>query len=121
MHGRPELLDRGIERFAAGCKSPRLRQFLEMPHGSAQDSYGNPVAVLRTAMGHFQKLAQTRAFAARGEPLDAAIKKLRPPMHFSRVTSFKGQANNWSDERLADALDLLLETEALCKTTAVPA
>jgi DNA polymerase-3 subunit delta len=42
-------------------------------------------------------------------------------MHFSRVTSFKGQANNWSDERLADALDLLLETEALCKTTAVPA
>jgi DNA polymerase-3 subunit delta len=82
---------------------------------------GNPVAVLRNAMGHFQKLAQTRAFAARGEPLDVAINNLRPPMHFSRVTSFKGQANSWSDERLADALDLLLEAEALCKTTAVPA
>ena len=82
---------------------------------------GNPVAVLRNAMGHFQKLALTRALTARGEPIDAALKRLRPPMHFSRVTSFKGQANNWSEERLAEALDILLDAVALCKTTAVPA
>ena len=82
---------------------------------------GNPVAVLRNAMGHFQKLALTRTFTARGEPIDVAIKRLRPPMHFSRVTSFKGQANNWSEERLAEALDILLDAEAMCKTTAVPA
>jgi DNA polymerase-3 subunit delta len=30
------------------------------------------------------------------------------------------QANRWSEAKLSDALDLLLETEALCKTTAVP-
>jgi DNA polymerase III subunit delta len=77
--------------------------------------------ILRNAMGHFQRLAQTRALAARGEPVDAAMKRLRPPVHFSRATSFKGQAGNWSEERLSEALDLLLDAEALCKTTAVPA
>ena len=42
-------------------------------------------------------------------------------MHFSRVTSFKNQAQRWNEAKLGDALDLLLDTEALCKTTAVPA
>ncbi len=82
---------------------------------------GNPVAVLRTAMSHFQRLALTRALAARGESIDAVMRRMRPPIHFSRATAFKGQANRWSDERLAEALDLLLDAEALCKTTAVPA
>jgi DNA polymerase-3 subunit delta len=31
------------------------------------------------------------------------------------------QLRNWSEARLGEALDLLLETEALCKTTALPA
>ncbi len=82
---------------------------------------GNPVAVLRNAMSHFQRLALTRALTERGEPVDTAIRKLRPPLHFSRAASFKGQAGKWSEDRLAEALDLLLEAEALCKTTAIPA
>ena len=49
------------------------------------------------------------------------MRKLRPPIHFSRTGSFKMQASRWSEERLADALDLLLETETLCKTTGMPA
>ena len=81
----------------------------------------SPVAVLRQAMSHFQRLLLVGAEAARGETIDGAMRKLRPPVHFSRTASFKAQAQRWNESRLGDALDLLLETEALCKTTGVPA
>ena len=81
----------------------------------------SPVAVVRQALGHFQKLLTVGAEAARGDGIDFAIKKLRPPLHFSRVSAFKIQAQRWSEAKLLDALDLLLEAEAMCKTTAVPA
>lgn len=81
----------------------------------------SPVAVVRNAMSHFQRLALLRSFMERGENADAAIRRLRPPVHFMRVTSMKAQTQKWNETRLGDALDLLLETEALCKTTAIPA
>jgi len=81
----------------------------------------SPVAVLRQAMGHFQRLLLVQAEAARGESLDFAMRKLRPPVHFSRTDAFKAQARSWNEARLGEALDLLLDAEALCKTTAVPA
>jgi DNA polymerase-3 subunit delta len=77
--------------------------------------------VLRGAMGHFQRLATVRENVNRGEPVETAIKRLRPPIHFLREQSFKAQANRWNDARLADALDMLLEAEALSRTTGVPA
>ncbi len=77
--------------------------------------------ILRGAMGHFQRLALVREQVNRGEPLDTAMRRLRPPVHFLRQTSFKAQAGRWNDERLADALDMLLEAEALSRTTGVPA
>ena len=79
------------------------------------------ITVIRGAMGHFQRLALLRESVGRGDNLDFAIKRLRPPVHFSRADSFKAQARRWSEERLGDALDLLLEAETLSKTTAVPA
>ena len=78
------------------------------------------VAVLRQAMSHFQRLLLVGAETARGESLDGAMKKLRPPVHFSRSSSFRSQAQKWSETKLGEALDLLLEAEALCKTTGVP-
>jgi len=81
----------------------------------------SPVAVLRQAMSHFQRLLLVGAETARGETIDGAIKKLRPPLHFSRLPSFRNQAQKWNEAKLGEALDLLLETEALCKTTGVPA
>jgi len=42
-----------------------------------------PAQVLRSAMGHFQKLVQAReSAAARGESIDTVMKRLRPPVHF---------------------------------------
>ena len=78
------------------------------------------VAVVRTAMGHFQRLLLVKENLARGENLDSAMKQLRPPVHFLRADSFKMQARAWSGEKLGDALDMLLEAETLAKTTAVP-
>ena len=78
------------------------------------------IAVIRGAMGHFQRLALVRENMARGENLDSAMKRLRPPIHFLRADSFKAQAQRWSGEKLNDALDMLLEAESLTKTTAVP-
>ena len=80
-----------------------------------------PAQVLRSAMGHFQKLLQARESAARGESIDMVMKRLRPPVHFSRSLAFRNQAQRWSSDRLGEALDMLLEAEVLSRTTAVPA
>ena len=79
-----------------------------------------PIAVIRNAMGHFQRLALVRENMARGENMDNALRQLRPPLHFLRADSFKMQLRNWNGEKLNDALDVLLEAEVLAKTTAVP-
>jgi DNA polymerase-3 subunit delta len=80
-----------------------------------------PAMVIRSALGHFHKLLLAREAIARGEPLDAALKRLRPPLHFSRVNAFKAQIQHWNSDRLGEALDMLLEAEALTRTTGVPA
>ncbi|MBV9990142.1 MAG: DNA polymerase III subunit delta [Alphaproteobacteria bacterium] len=80
----------------------------------------SPIQVLRQAMSHLQRVLLVATEARRGGSADEAMRRLRPPVHFSRTTSFKNQAQRWNEARLGEALDLLLEAEALTKTTAVP-
>jgi DNA polymerase-3 subunit delta len=80
-----------------------------------------PAQVIRSAMGHFQKLLQARESSARGQSIDDVMKRLRPPVHFSRSQAFKAQAQRWNSDRLGEALDMLLDAEVLTRTTAVPA
>lgn len=80
-----------------------------------------PAQIIRSAMGHFQKLLLVRESTQRGEPMEMALKKLRPPLHFSRAASFKAQAQRWNPDRLGEALDMLLDAEAMTRTTGVPA
>jgi DNA polymerase-3 subunit delta len=80
-----------------------------------------PAQVIRSAMGHFQRLLQARESVQRGTSIDDVMKRLRPPIHFSRTTAFKNQASRWNGDRLGEALDMLLEAEVLSRTTAVPA
>ncbi|MBV9419650.1 MAG: DNA polymerase III subunit delta [Alphaproteobacteria bacterium] len=81
----------------------------------------SPAQIIRMALTHFQKLALARADVDRGETADGAMRKVRPPVNFMRQSAFKAQLNLWDSPRLLDACDLLLETEALSRTTAVPA
>ncbi|MGY9105858.1 MAG: DNA polymerase III subunit delta [Alphaproteobacteria bacterium] len=81
----------------------------------------SPVAVLRLALGHFQRLALVRGEYDNGGDMQSSMRKLRPPIHFRRANSFKAQISNWSEAKLEDAQSLLYEAEALTKTTGVPA
>ena len=103
----------------AAASGDLTRLDLELERLWAADT--QPAQILRGAMGHFQRLLQARESAARGETIDNAMKRLRPPIHFSRATSFKNQAQRWSSDRLGEALDMLLDAEVLTRTTAVPA
>ncbi len=80
----------------------------------------SPVAALRQSLGHFQRLLLVRAESDEGGNTFAAMKRLRPPPHFSREKSFTAQVARWQRPRLEEALHTLYEAEALVKTTAVP-
>ena len=132
MHGQKQVTledvravmgDEAEARSESACDAAGsgdlVRLDLELERLWAADT--QPAQILRSAMGHFQKLLQASESAARGESLDSVMKRLRPPVHFSRATSFKNQAQRWSSDRLGEALDMLLEAESLTRTTAAPA
>jgi DNA polymerase-3 subunit delta len=79
-----------------------------------------PAMVLRRAMAHFQQVLATREDVTRGADPDFAMKKLRPPVHFSRSRNFLAQVSRWNSNKLLQALNYLYEGEALTRTTGVP-
>ncbi|HEV7371861.1 DNA polymerase III subunit delta [Arenibaculum sp.] len=80
----------------------------------------SPVAILRTAQRHFQRLHVVVAQVARGEPAEKAAGSLKPPLFFKTRGQFLGQARRWSPAALRQALDRLTEGEADCKRTGMP-
>jgi DNA polymerase III subunit delta len=81
----------------------------------------SPIAILRAAARHFQRLHLVCGNLAAGISLDKAMAGLRPPVIFLWADAFRSQARNWSLDRLSRALELLLEAEMDCKSTGVPA
>ncbi len=55
-----------------------------------------------------------------GTPADAAMRTLRPPVHFSRANIVRRQLGLWSRKRLDRALTLVVEADRDCKTTGLP-
>ena len=80
----------------------------------------SPVAIIRLALAHFQRLELVRSEYDNGIDVQGAMRKLRPPVHFQRAASFKSQISRWSEARLEEAQSILYEAEALTKTTGVP-
>ena len=81
----------------------------------------NPVAVLRAAARHLQRLHLCAGAAARGEPVDRAVRSFRPPLHFKVEKAVRSQTGKWSLARVARAMELVLDAERECKTTGLPA
>jgi DNA polymerase-3 subunit delta len=81
----------------------------------------SPVAVLRAAARHLQRLHLTSGLRDGGADVDGALKRLRPAVFFKRVGAFKVQLRQWDTGRIAQALDILIEAERDCKTTGMPA
>ena len=81
----------------------------------------NPVQLVRACQRHFQRLHLARGFMATGKNAGEAVKSLRPPVMFMRVSAFQAQLNMWSPARLTRAFDVLTQCETDCKTTGLPA
>lgn len=79
-----------------------------------------PIALLRVALRHFQRLHLAAADVARGRSPEDAIKALRPPVLFFHEPALRRQLRMWSAERLRSALALLAEAERDCKSTGLP-
>ncbi len=79
------------------------------------------VGVLRACARHLQRLHLAAGMIARGSTPKQAMGSLRPPVFFKLAGAFRQQLRLWSPARLADAMVLVLEAEADCKTTGLPA
>lgn len=94
--GNFEVLERSLERLAGDGISP--------------------VAILRSAQRHFMRLYEV---AASPDPLDVAMKGLRPPVFWKDTDRFSRQAERWRRAQLETVLQRLHQAEADCKTTAL--
>ncbi len=77
----------------------------------------SPVAILRVAQKHGQKLhlaAATRESGGRTDPTRLGV-------HWTRRDGFERQSKLWSSDRLMRALEILTEAERLAKSTGRPA
>jgi hypothetical protein len=81
----------------------------------------SPVAVLRQAMSHFQRLLLVGAESGTRRNHRFAMRKKCARRCISRGSPRSRPGAEMERSQAGEALDLLLETEALCKTTAVPA
>ncbi len=80
-----------------------------------------PISLIRATARHFLRLQWAAARVRGGEPLEAAMKALRPPVFFRYEARFRRQLQRWTAAPLADALERLIEAERRCKRTGMPA
>lgn len=78
------------------------------------------VAIIRAVANYMLRLQQLAAQTAQGASVDTAIRKLRPPVHFSQADGLRAQTRRWGLARTSQALDVLLQAEIHCKTTGMP-
>ncbi len=79
-----------------------------------------PVAVLRAANRHGQRLHLVLGRIEAGTPAATVLRELRPPLHFRRENAFRAQLRRWSRPALEAALGQLWKTEIACKSTGAP-
>ncbi|MBM3597367.1 MAG: DNA polymerase III subunit delta [Alphaproteobacteria bacterium] len=81
----------------------------------------SPVALLRAAQRHAQRLHLAAGLVAGGATPDIAMKSLRPPVFFRLLGQFRKQLQLWSPSQLAAQMERLVEAELRCKSTGLPA
>lgn len=93
---------------------------LDKALGRARSDGENSVRILRSAIGHFQRLHQATAAVEAGASPEQAMAALRPPVFWNRRGGFEAQLGAWSTARLEMCLERLLEAEFRCKSTGIP-
>lgn len=76
----------------------------------------SPVAVLRAAQRHIQRL-HLAVGQARDGGAERAVDQMKPPVFFKFRPRFLAQVRGWRESALAIALDRLTEAEIACKRT----
>jgi DNA polymerase-3 subunit delta len=79
-----------------------------------------PVAILRAALGHLQRLHRARLAMADGLSAAAAARAARPPVFFRREAAFHSALEVWSEPLLMAASTRLSAAERACKRTGAP-
>lgn len=80
-----------------------------------------PVQVLRATLGHLQKLHRARLVMDEKRLSAAeAIKTLRPPVFYQKVSAFTRSLHLWSAATLTAAMAAVTEAERGCKRTGWP-
>jgi DNA polymerase-3 subunit delta len=80
-----------------------------------------PVAVLRAALQHLQRLQRAQASMTDGVTPGEAARMAKPPVFFRRMDAFAAALATWSAAALATAATRVWEAERGCKTTGYPA
>lgn len=81
----------------------------------------NFIVIVRALQRHFRRLHLTRARIDQGEMPTAAVKSLKPPIFFKQEAAFISQVQGWRIKVLESVLNRLVDLEAQCKTTGMPA
>lgn len=77
-----------------------------------------PIALLRTAMRHFQKLYEVRlAVENKGQTVDAAVGALRPQVFFRDVPKMQRSATRFRGAHILQVMEWLQQAEAACKSS----
>jgi len=80
-----------------------------------------PVQILRAALAHLQKLHRARlAMEEQGIGSADAVKGVRPPVFYQKVSAFTRSLSLWPAATLTAALAALAEAERACKRTGWP-
>ena len=77
----------------------------------------NPVALMRMALSHLQKLHQARLQMAQGQSAADAVRAMRPPVFFRAVPAMTAALSLWPEDALLSAIGEARATELACKQT----
>lgn len=93
---------------------------LELAWARARALDANAVQILNMLIRHFVQLQLLTAQVEAGSPPDAAVRAMRPPLHFSRQNAIRRQMSFWTRRKVDRALELLLEADSQLKRTGLP-
>ena len=78
------------------------------------------VSLLRAIARHLQRLHLARAYVSKGNSPQQAMRFLKPPVFFKQADNFRRQMQNWSEDKISTALEMVTEAEIDCKSTGFP-
>ena len=75
----------------------------------------NPVALLRSANKHFEKILFVNQKIDSGMKLNESVSQLKPPIFFLYINQFKNHVKKWKTTLCYKAIERIMETEEICK------